>query len=119
MEERESWAGCLVFWWVLGISPAAGACHAFLYFQAPLRNPGLAASTNNLKEFSRMIQYFPLLRQGSAPLALLTALEALSVDWFLGHCIIVYFGKIIKKGFRLVFLGVWCGVGGSLSKIIQ
>lgn len=42
-----------------------------------------------LKEFSRMIQYFPLLRQGSASLVLLTALEALSMDLFLGHCIIV------------------------------
>lgn len=50
MEVRESWAGSVEFWLVLGISPAAGAGHAFLYFQAPLRNPGLAASTNSLSK---------------------------------------------------------------------
>lgn len=53
VEVRGSWA-------VLGISPAAGACHAFLYFQAPLCNPWLAASTSSLsKSFLGWFNIFP------------------------------------------------------------
>lgn len=76
---KARWATYLVFWLVLGISPTAGTCHAFLYFLALLCNQELTDCQHNqpAEEFCRMIQYFSLLQQGCVPLPALTTLEAL------------------------------------------